>query len=313
MRKRLQAIRPLFFCENALGKEKTMNSFMSWVGGKKALREAISVRLHRKCDRYVEVFGGGGWVLFYKPVGKFEVYNDFNSNLANLYRCVRDRPDELCRELTYTLNSREDFEYIRHILRTKGDIPDIRRAANFYQVIRQSYASGLDSFGAQPHNMWRNFPIIHEASARLQTVIVENKDFEKLIAQYDRPNTIFYLDPPYYETEDYYEDVGFTKDDHIRLRDALMEIKGKFLLSYNDCPEIRELYSRPGIMIESTTRLSNIAQRYDAGKQYPELLISNYDTYEEGVLARQLTLFDDFDENEKILKERKIIWKEIQT
>ena len=90
-----------------------------------------------------------------------------------------------------------------------------------------------------------------------------------------------------------------------------MNIKGKFLLSYNDCPYIRQLYSKPGIMIESTTRLSNIAQRYDAGKQYPELLISNYDTYENGVFARQLTLFDNFDETEKILKEKKIIWKEI--
>lgn len=117
-------------------------------------------------------------------------------------------------------------------------------------------------------------------------MVIENKDFEKLIQQYDRPNTIFYLDPPYYETEDYYEDVGFGKADHERLCNALMQIKGKFLLSYNDCPQIRQLYSREGIMIESTTRLSNIAQRYDAGKQYPELLISNYDTYEEGVLAR---------------------------
>ena len=88
-----------------------------------------------------------------------------------------------------------------------------------------------------------------------------------------------------------------------------MKIKGKFLLSYNDCPEIRELYSKEGIMIESTTRISNIAQRYDAGKQYPELLISNYDTHEEGILSRQLTLFDDFEESEKILKEHKIIWK----
>ena len=88
-----------------------------------------------------------------------------------------------------------------------------------------------------------------------------------------------------------------------------MGIKGKFLLSYNDCPEIRELYSKEGIMIESTTRLSNIAQRFDAGKQYPELLISNYDTYEEGVLARQLTLFDNFEESEKLIKEQKLIWK----
>ena len=62
-------------------------------------------------------------------------------------------------------------------------------------------------------------------------------------------------------------------------------------------------------MIESTTRLSNIAQRFDAGKQYPELLISNYDTYEEGVLARQLTLFDNFEESEKLIKEQKLIWK----
>lgn len=284
---------------------------MSWVGGKKALREAVTRRLPAGCDRYVEVFGGGGWVLFHKPPGKFEVYNDFNPNLANLYRCVRDCPDELCQELTYTLNSRTDFDYIREVLHSKTVIPDIKRAAYFYQVIRESYASGLDSFGAQPHNMRNNFPLIEEASRRLQTVVVENKDFEKLIRQYDRPNTIFYADPPYYNTEDYYEDVGFTREDHMRLRNALMPIQGKFLLSYNDCPEIRELYSMPGIMIESVTRISNIAQRYDAGKQYPELLISNYDTFEDGVLSKQLTLFDDYDETEKILKERKIVWKSI--
>ncbi len=288
-----------------------MNSFMSWVGGKKALRDVIVPRLCHSCDRYVEVFGGGGWILFHKQPSKFEVYNDFNPNLANLYRCVRDLPEELCEELRYSLNSRLDFEHIRETLKSKTEIPDIKRAAYFYQIIRESYASGLDSFGAQPHNMWRNFPLITEASRRLQTVVIENKDFEKLIAQYDRPNTIFYLDPPYYETEDYYEDVGFTRADHQRLCNALMGIKGKFLMSYNACPEIAEMYSREGIMIETTTRLSNIAQRFAAGKQYPEFLISNYDTYEEGVIQRQLTLFDDLEESEKILKEKKIVWKSI--
>ena len=286
-----------------------MNSFMSWVGGKKSLREAIVARLCNSCDRYVEVFGGGGWVLFHKPPWKFEVYNDFNPNLTNLYRCVRDHPHELCEELRYTLNSRLDFEYIRETLKSKTIIPDIKRAAYFYQIIRESYASGLDSFGAQPHNMWKNFPLITNASERLQTVVIENKDFEKLIAQYDRPNTIFYLDPPYYETEDYFEDVGFMTADHIRLRDILVQIQGKFLLSYNDCPEIRKLYMRDGMMIESLTRINNIAQRYDAGKQYPELLISNYDTIEDGLLAKQFTLFDDHSQQENISKERKIIWK----
>ena len=219
-----------FFC-TAISERNRMNSFMSWVGGKKALREAIVARLCCSCDRYVEVFGGGAWVLFHKLPGKFEVYNDFNPNLANLYRCVRDHPEELCEELRYTLNARVDFDHIREVLRTKTVIPDIRRAAYFYQIIRESYASGLDSFGAQPHNMWRNFPLITEASKRLQSVVIENKDFEKLIQPYDRPNTIFYLDPPYYETEDYYEDVGFGTADHERLCNALMQIKGKFLLS----------------------------------------------------------------------------------
>jgi len=285
---------------------------MSWVGGKKALRDAICLRLNRNCDRYVEVFGGGGWVLFHKQPQKFEVYNDFNPNLANLYRCVRDHPEPLCEELRYTLNSRTDFEHIRNVLKSKTVIPDIKRAAYFYQIIRQSYASGLDSFGGQPKSMWTNFPLIYEASKRLQTVVIENKDFEKLIKQYDRPTTMFYLDPPYYATEDYYEDVGFTKADHERLCKALLGIKGKFLLSYNDCPEIRKLYSKKGIMIESTTRLNNIAQRFDAGSEYPELFISNYNTFEEGKwCVEQMSLFDDTEELEKILKERKIVWKRL--
>lgn len=141
--------------------------------------------------------------------------------------------------------------------------------------------------------MWRYFPVIHRAATRLQSVSIENRDFEKFITQYDRPNTMFYLDPPYYEMEDYYEDVGFTKEDHIRLKNALMQISGKFLLSYNDCPFIHELYSVDCIMIESVTRLSTMAQRYATGKQYPELLISNYDTYKEEIEIHRLTLFDD--------------------
>ena len=283
---------------------------MSWIGGKKALRELIVRLFPLYYERYIEVFGGGGWVLFHKPPGNdFEVYNDFNGLLVNLYRCVRDKPEELMEALRYVLNAREDFDRIRSALARDSPASDVQRAAWFYQLIRYSYASGLTSFGSQPHDMRSNFSLIEQAHRRLAKVVIENKDFEKLIAQYDRPNTIFYLDPPYFETEDYYEEVGFTKADHVRLRDALMRIQGKFLLSYNDCPEIRDLYSRDGIMIESTTRLSNIAQRYDAGKQYPELFISNYDTYEEGWNAKQLTLFDDDSISEKILKERKIVWK----
>ena len=111
-----------------------MNSFMSWIGGKKALRDEIISRFPTDYKRYIEVFGGGGWVLFHKnPGNDFEVYNDRNPNLANLYRCVRDHPDELISELTYALNSRTDFDYIRKIMKTPTEIPDVKRAAYFYQ------------------------------------------------------------------------------------------------------------------------------------------------------------------------------------
>lgn len=274
-----------------------MNSFMSWIGGKKALRDEIISRFPTDYKRYIEVFGGGGWVLFHKAPGNdFEVYNDRNPNLANLYRCVRDHPDELISELTYALNSRTDFDYIRKTLKTPTEIPDVKRAAYFYQLIRYSYASGLDSYASQPHSMWNNFPLIINACARLQKVVIENKDFEKLIDQYDRPESFFYCDPPYFETEDYYEDVGFTKDDHIRLANRLSSIEGKYLLSYNDCPEIRKLYESRGAHIESISRLSNIAQRYEAGKQYDELIISNYDTKENRDSIRQLSFADMIDE-----------------
>lgn len=286
-----------------------MNSFMSWVGGKKALRDEIIARFPLVYQRYIEVFGGGGWVLFHKLPGRdFEVYNDFNPNLANLYRCVRDHPTELCNELKYTLDSRLDFDFVRKMLHTKTEIPDIKRAAYFYQIIRQSYASGLDSFAGQPHSMWNNFPLIHQASARLQKVVVENKDFEKLIKQYDRPESFFYCDPPYYSTEDYYEDVGFTSSDHERLARALISMQGRFLLSYNDCPEIRELYSRPGITIETTSRLSNMQQRYEGGKMYDELIISNYNTAERADALQQISLFDSYERSQQMLQERKIIW-----
>lgn len=276
---------------------KSLNSFMSWIGGKKSLRDLIVNLFPLYYERYIEVFGGAGWILFHKnPGNDFEVYNDFNSLLVNLYRCVRDKPNELIDDLRYCLNSREDFDYVKNCLAQDSPASDVQKAAWFYQLIRYSYASGLTSFGSQPHDIWGNFPLIEQAHRRLAKVVIENKDFEKLIRQYDRPVSFFYCDPPYFETEGYYKNVGedgFTEKDHIRLRDTLMNAQGKFLLSYNDCEFIRGLYDAPGIQIDAYTRINNIKQRYDGGAQFPEILIANYDMQERGLsVPSQMNLFD---------------------
>lgn len=248
----------------------SINSFMAWVGGKKALRDEILARFPRNYKRYIEVFGGAGWVLFHKPPGNdFEVFNDFNGNLVNLYRCVREQPEALRNELRYMLNSRLDFEYMKGMLHSQAVLPDVRRAAYYYALIRYSYAAGTSTFGSQPHAMWNNFPLIESAAGRLQKVVIENKDCVKLIRQYDRPESFFYCDPPYYNADQYYEAVSSDGFDHAGLADALLGIKGKFLLSYNDCPEIRALYDRPGIVVEGISRLSNIAAAIRKRKTVP--------------------------------------------
>lgn len=268
-----------------------VNSFMSWIGGKKSSRDIIIPRFPVYYEKYIEVFGGGGWILFAKPPGNdHEIFNDFNSNISNLYTCVRDHSAELIESLRFVLNSREDFDRIKHIINEKAEIGDVKRAAEFYQLIRYSYASGCDSFGGKPHSMWGNFPLIEQACRRLQKVVIENKDFEKLITQQDSEVSFFYCDPPYFNTESYYENVGFTTADHERLRNVLAGITGKFMVSYNDCPEIRSLYE--GYEMYSYERINNIRQRFDGGSMFGELLIANYDMGERLNTSRQLSLFD---------------------
>ena len=170
-----------------------MNSFMSWVGGKKALREEVVRRFPIYYERYIEVFGGGGWVLFHKDPGNdFEVYNDFNSLLVNLYRCVRDKPEELIAALRYVLNSREDFERARTALARDSPMDAVRKAALFYQIIRYSYASALTSYGSQPHDMRANFPLLeppHRATPLPMqgTVLQSSNDAEFIRELYDAP------------------------------------------------------------------------------------------------------------------------------
>ncbi len=94
-----------------------LNSIISWVGGKKALRDLIYTRFPQKYGRYIEVFGGGGWVLFGKSPEKFEVYNDFNNNLSNMFSVIRDQPLAFIQELGYLPeNGRFIFNLYKEII-----------------------------------------------------------------------------------------------------------------------------------------------------------------------------------------------------
>lgn len=157
------------------------------------------------------------------------------------------------------------------IQKTRG-LTDIQRAARFFVAIKESYGSGLDSFGVRPKDMKKAVDFLSQASERLSMVVIDNLDFEHLIRTYDRPGALFYLDPPYYQTEKYYPD-RFQPEDHTRLKETLDKVRGKWILSYNDCPEIRNLYD--GYIVISAERSHNLVAKNDS-KKYREIIIKNF-------------------------------------
>lgn len=251
-----------------------MNSFISWIGGKKLLRNIILENFPTEgtYNRYIEVFGGAGWVLFSKDKhAKLEVYNDVNSNLVNLLKCVKYHHKALQEELEYILMSREQFLDAKAQLDIKG-FTDIQKAARFYILIKESFGSQLTSFGVKNRNLDNAKEYLKEVSKRLNNVVIENQDFEHLINTYDKKDALFYLDPPYVGTEKYYT-AKFENSDHKRLRDKLSNVEGKFLVSYNDHELVREFYSDFNIV--EVDRASNLIK--GASKpRYKELIIKNY-------------------------------------
>lgn len=251
-----------------------MNSFIGWIGGKKLLREEIVNRFPPKMGRYIEVFGGAAWVLFHRDRhAELEVYNDYNSELVNLFRCVKFHCEEVQKELSYLLNSREVFEDFKVQYRARG-LTDIQRAARFFVLIKTSYGSQYRTYGLSSKDIGGMVSYLTAIHKRLHKVVIENKSYDSIIELHNKPDALFYLDPPYFGTEKYYS-VDFRKEDHENLKGILTGIKGKFVLSYNDCQYIRDLYQE--FNVEAINRNNNLVGRYNhIDSRYSELIIRNY-------------------------------------
>lgn len=252
-----------------------MKSLIGWIGGKRALCKAILERFPtEETGRYIEVFGGAAWVLFAreKIPGQLEVYNDINSNLTNLFRCVKYHCGELQRELEWMLTSREQFFDCLNQLHIRG-LTDIQRAARFFYTIKISFGSDNRTYATGSKSIDNAVVYMEKIQERLRGVNIENKDFEDLIKVYDRRDALFYLDPPYIGAEKYYES-PFCMQDHHRLKSVLSQIKGRFILSYNDHPLVHEMYA--GSRIEGITRPSTLSGSGNNQTRYAELIIRNF-------------------------------------
>jgi Site-specific DNA methylase len=171
------------------------------------------------------------------------------------------------------LNSREFFLDFMAQLDLRG-LTDIQRAARYYMIVKTSYAADLRTFGGKSRSLSNGTNYLSEIAERLNSVIIEHKDFEDLIKVQDRKETLFYLDPPYFKTEKYYRS-GFKREDHERLKSCLKGIKGRFILSYNNDIFIKELYNDFNIL--EVSRRNSLLERYrKEDMEYEELIITNY-------------------------------------
>jgi site-specific DNA-adenine methylase len=91
---------------------------------------------------------------------------------------------------------------------------------------------------------------------------VENMDFQQVVEKYDSPTTYFYMDPPYWKTENYYSNHDFDADDHKRLADTLKAAQGKFSLSYYEFPQLNEWFPRYGNGVDENGQLSLFAKGF---------------------------------------------------
>jgi DNA adenine methylase len=253
--------------------EFSMDSLISWIGGKKQLRSVIAEMIPQNINGYIEPFGGAGWVLFYKDRwAKLEVYNDIDARLTNLFLVAKFHKEELHKELQLMLDSRILFNELVH----QSGLTDIQTAARFLYLVKRSFGAQGDHYGtSRKDNATKSLKNmvnhIMDIADRLDRVKIENKDYKEIFALYDLKENFFFIDPPYRFGHQY---KSGRMNYEIFLKE-LKKLKGKFLLTIDDCQENNKLFSE--FNIKKIDRCNGINRKNIINNRFKELIITNYE------------------------------------
>lgn len=252
-----------------------------YLGGKRNLARRIVERLAAiPHTTYVEPFVGMGGVFLRRPLrAQAEVINDISQDVANLFRVLQRHYVPLMDMLRWQVTSRAEFE--RLAAAAPDTLADLERAVRFLYLQRTAFGGKVTgrTFGvsvASParFDVTKLAPLLEAVHERLAGVVIERLPWRELLARYDRPGTLFYLDPPYWGSEIDYGRGVFAREDFAALAEALAPLEGHFLLSLNDVPEVRALFRR--FAIEPVTTSYGIATAGGGGRTgMRELLISD--------------------------------------
>jgi len=252
----------------------SMKGPLAYIGGKNRIASQI-IALFPEHRTYIEVFAGGAQVLFHKQPSSVEIINDLDGDVVTFFRVCQLHHEELVRFLKYLLTSREWFELLQG--QDPKTFTDVQRAARFFYLQKNAYAGLVRKrkFGYSVKEPTRFNPesipeLIENTHQRLVHVQIERLPYQDILKRYDRPTSLFYLDPPYFGRKLY--NFNFSEQDFAELAERLAKLKGKFVLSLNDVPEVRQIFRAFHIR---QIELAYTAQQ-TAGKRFRELLITNY-------------------------------------
>lgn len=245
---------------------------ISRMGGKSKLRKQI-IDLIPEHTCYAEAFFGAGWVYFGKEHSKVEAINDIDSELVNLFKMIKCHDEEIIRLLQYEVYARDWFN--DYLNQDPKYLTEIQRAIRYLYIISCSFGSKGNHFGYGATKKPTSKIFIKDFTSlrgRLENTYIENLDFKVFIDKYDRTGTFFFCDPPYYNTAGYSN--KFIWENHVELFNKLSNLKGKFLLTINDCKEIQDLYKDFNIV--ETEVLYTVSNSKNGIKKNKELIITNY-------------------------------------
>ena len=270
--------------QEVIKENNNMAPGIRWNGSKNKIASWV-VQHIPKHKIYVEPFGGGGAVLFNKKKSKTEIYNDVDKHIVNVFRVLRDKSDEIHRLLSFTEKSQYVTEQVVEILKRNFEIPDVEIA--WATLIKITYSIDRNPSTEKYYflrtdntrSLYGKIRVFEFFMERLKSVAITNEDAFNLINSdtLNKPNALFYLDPPYLNTkQDGYKE-QWDIDKHEQLLDTLAKKKFKFLLSSYDNDLYINWANEHNFYIDYNEVKINNALSGSHNMKRREVLIYNYD------------------------------------
>lgn len=256
---------------------KPVKPAAGYIGGKKQLAKTIVAAIERiPHETYAEPFVGmGGVFLRRRRPRKGEIINDRSGDVATFFRILQRHYVPFMDMLKWQITGRAEFERLKAT--DPSTLTDLERAARFLYLQRTAFGGkvagrnfGVDAAGAR-FNVAKLAPMLDELHERLAGVTIECLPWAEFIRRYDRPGVLFFLDPPYFGGEKDYGAGLFERSEYAQMAEVLRALKGRFIMSINDVPEIRKTFA--GFRLRPV-RLTYSVARSNKAHQARELIIT---------------------------------------